>query len=72
MAINFMRAFFGLAYCVPPFYGLAYCVPFNNKNNHFWRFHLHKEKNDSVLHAHLQSFLQNDKVQPHYSVWHQR
>jgi len=24
-------------------FGLAYCVPFNNKNNHVWRFHLHKE-----------------------------
>ena len=34
---------FGIAYCVPPFFGLAYCVPFNNKNNHFGRFHLHKE-----------------------------
>ena len=39
-----------LAYCVPPYFGLrtalfwlAYCVPFNNKNNHFGCFHLHKE-----------------------------
>ena len=34
------------------FFGLGYCVPFNNKNNHFGRFHLHKEdiKNDSMSH----------------------
>ena len=25
------------------YFGLVYCVLFNNKNNHFWRFHLHKE-----------------------------
>jgi len=39
---------FGLAYWVPPIFGLAYCVPFNNKNNYFWRFHLHKEDKMTV------------------------
>ena len=49
--------YFGLAYYVPPFFGFAYCVPFNNKNNHFWHFHLHKEDKMTVcLHAHVQSF----------------
>ena len=30
------------------FVGLAYCVPFINKNNHFGRFHLHKEDKMTV------------------------
>ena len=45
--------YFGLAYCVPPFFGIAYCVPFNNKNNHFWRFHLHKEDKMTVCCMHM-------------------
>jgi len=45
--------YFGLAYCVPPFFGLTYCVPFNNKNYHFWRFHLHKEDKMTVCCMHM-------------------
>ena len=45
--------YFGFAYCVPPILGIAYCVPFNNKNNHFWHFHLHKEdKTVCCIHNH--------------------
>ena len=45
--------YFGIAYCVPLFFGLAYCVPFNNKNNHFGRFHLHKEVKITVCCMHM-------------------
>jgi len=33
------------------------CVPFNNKNNLYYRFHLHikKDNNDSVLYAVLKN-----------------
>jgi len=58
-----------LAYCVPPYFGLAYCVPLflashtvyclTTKNNHFGRFHLHKEDKITVcfMHMYVQSFL---------------
>jgi len=49
--------YFGLAYCVAPFFGLTYYVPFNNKNNHYWRFHLHKEDKITICCMHVQSFL---------------
>jgi len=44
---------FGLAYCVPPFFGFAYCVPFNNKNNHFGRFHIYQEDKITVCCMHM-------------------
>ena len=47
--------YLGFAYCVPPFFGLAYCVPFNNNNNYFGRFHLHKEVKITVCCMHLYS-----------------
>ena len=40
-------------------FGLAYCVPFNNKNNLFWSFHIHKgDKNtvactDTIIHVNV-------------------
>jgi len=35
------------------FFGLANCVPFNNTNNHFRRFHLHKEDKITVCRMHM-------------------
>ena len=49
------RFIFGIAYCVPPLYCLAYCIPFNNKNNHFERFLLHKEVKITVCCMHMYS-----------------
>ena len=48
--------YFGLAYCVLPYFGLVYCVPFNNKNNHFGRFHLHKEDKNTVCCMHMYNY----------------
>ena len=45
--------YFGFVCCVPPFFSHAYCVPFNNKNNHFGRFHLPKEDKMTVWYMHL-------------------
>ena len=50
---NCVPPYFGLAYCVPPFFGLAHCVPLNNKNNHFGRFHLHKEDKNAICCMHM-------------------
>jgi len=54
-----------LAYCVPLYCGIAYCVPpflasrtayhLTTKNNHFGRFHLHKEVKITVCCMHIYS-----------------
>ena len=54
-----------LAYCVPLYFGIAYCVPpffasrtayrLTTKNNHFGRFHLHKEVKITVCCMHMYS-----------------